>query len=47
MDSKPQAAATLAFWKDMECQNFGYLLYVELDDYDDNWDGQCMLGTVG
>ncbi|KAM7338371.1 hypothetical protein ACRRTK_001855 [Alexandromys fortis] len=31
----------------MERQNFDYLLYVGLDDDDDNWDGQCVLGTVG
>ena len=31
----------------MERQNFDNLLYVGLDDDDDNWDGQCVLGTVG
>ncbi|KAH0507634.1 hypothetical protein LTLLF_167885 [Microtus ochrogaster] len=29
----------------MERQNFDYLLSVGAEDDDDNWDGQCVLGT--
>ncbi|KAM7338404.1 hypothetical protein ACRRTK_001888 [Alexandromys fortis] len=40
---KPQATATPAFRKDMERQNFDYLLYM---GHDDNWDAAGAAGPV-